>query len=106
MFPTTNFVSMISPSQYSANSSFFSTYPLTNLPIYQILRRMHTVVFTNFSQQRNQLFLDLATASRASRSAVRRRSVSRLSQLCLPLASAISHLIFPFLKYMRVGTSV
>src|ERR1051325_10335857 len=51
-------------------------------------------------------FLDRAIASRASRSAVRRRSVSRLSHCCLPLAKAISHLILPFLKYMRVGTSV
>src|SRR5215472_18534761 len=52
------------------------------------------------------LFLDRAIASLASRSAVRRRSVSRLSHICLPRASAISHFIFPFLKYMRVGTRV
>src|SRR5262249_26013395 len=52
------------------------------------------------------LFLDLAIASLASLSAVRRRSVSRLSQICLPRASAISHFIFPFLKYIRVGTRV
>jgi len=39
-----------------------------------------------------------AMASRASRSAVRRRSVSRLSQSCLPLASAISTFTLPFLK--------
>ena len=38
------------------------------------------------------------TASRASLSAVRRRSVSRLSQSCLPLAKAISTLTLPFLK--------
>ena len=37
-------------------------------------------------------------AERASRSASRRRSVSRLSQSCLPLAMASSHLTRPFLK--------
>ena len=36
-----------------------------------------------------------ATASRASLSAVRRRSVSRLSHSCLPLASANSSLRLP-----------
>src|SRR2546421_9647798 len=67
-------------------------YSITKLPTYPILPIY--------------LFLDLATASRVSFSAVRRRSVSRLSQLCLPLASATSHLILPFLKYILVGTSV
>jgi hypothetical protein len=52
------------------------------------------------------LFLDRAMASRASRSAVRRRSVSRLSHICLPLASASSTLTRPFLKYIRVGIKV
>src|SRR5207253_9633840 len=47
-----------------------------------------------------------AIASRVSRSAVLRRSVSRLSQSCLPLASASSTLTLPFLKYIRVGISV
>src|ERR1051325_8063207 len=50
--------------------------------------------------------LPRATASRASLSAVRRRSVSRLSHSCLPLASASSTFTLPFLKYIRVGTSV
>ena len=45
-------------------------------------------------------------ASRASLSAVRRRSVSRLSHSCLPLARASSTFTLPFLKYMRVGISV
>ncbi len=54
----------------------------------------------------NYLLLPRATASLASRSAVRRRSVSRLSQSCLPLASASSTFTLPFLKYIRVGMSV
>src|SRR6202034_477144 len=45
-------------------------------------------------------------ASLASLSAVRRRSVSRLSQSCLPLARASSTFTFPFLKYMRTGIRV
>src|SRR2546425_9606321 len=45
-------------------------------------------------------------ASRASLSAVRRLSVSRLSQSCLPFASASSTFTLPFLKYIRVGISV
>jgi hypothetical protein len=49
---------------------------------------------------------DRLMASRASLSAVRRRSVSRLSQSCLPLARAISIFTLPFLKYMRVGMRV
>jgi len=51
-------------------------------------------------------FLDRVMASRASLSAVRRRSVSRLSQSCLPLARASSSLTLPFLKYIRVGMRV
>src|SRR4030081_3252831 len=51
-------------------------------------------------------FLDREMASRASLSAVRRRSVSRLSHCCLPFARASSTLILPFLKYIRVGISV
>ncbi len=39
-----------------------------------------------------------AMAARASRSASRRRSVSRLSQSCLPLATASSHLTRPLRK--------
>lgn len=44
------------------------------------------------------LFRPRATASLASLSAVRRRSVSRLSQSCLPLARASSTFTLPFLK--------
>lgn len=44
------------------------------------------------------LFLPRATASLASLSAVRRRSVSRLSQSCLPFANASSTFTLPFLK--------
>jgi hypothetical protein len=48
--------------------------------------------------QRPMRCLLALTAARASRSASRRRSVSRLSQSCLPLATASSHLTRPFLK--------
>ena len=44
------------------------------------------------------LFRPRATASLASLSAVRRRSVSRLSHNCLPLAKASSTFTLPFLK--------
>src|SRR5664279_4910271 len=53
-----------------------------------------------------QLFLFLAIASRASLSAVLRRSVSRLSQCCLPFARANSTFTLPLRKYSLVGTSV
>lgn len=43
-------------------------------------------------------FLPRAIASLASLSAVRRRSVSRLSQSCFPLARASSTFTRPFLK--------
>src|ERR1700690_2315017 len=55
---------------------------------------------------RRYVFLPLEIASRASLSEVRRRSVSRLSHSCLPLARASSTLIFPLLKYIRVGIRV
>src|SRR5581483_3604989 len=50
--------------------------------------------------------LPRATASRASLSAVRRRSVSRLSHSCFPLAKASSIFTLPFLKYILVGIKV
>src|SRR5208283_3758575 len=60
-----------------------------------------------FSGSRSHfLFLPRAMASLASLSAVRRRSVSRLSHSCLPLARASSTFTLPFLKYMRVGMRV
>jgi len=51
-------------------------------------------------------FFRLRIASLASLSAVLRRSVSRLSQSCFPLASASSTFTLPFLKYIRTGISV
>src|SRR5438874_3670357 len=46
----------------------------------------------------NYLLRPRAIAARASASAVLRRSVSRLSQSCLPRATASSHLALPPLK--------
>ena len=60
----------------------------------------------NYLHSELAYFRLLATASRASLSAVRRRSVSRLSHCCLPRARASSIFTRPFLKYIRVGISV
>ena len=49
-------------------------------------------------RQRPMRCLLALTAARASRSASRRRSVSRLSQSCLPLATASSHFTRPLRK--------
>src|SRR5271157_1587926 len=58
------------------------------------------------SRLAHQTFLLRTIASRASLSAVFRRSVSRLSQVCLPLAKAISTFTLPLRKYSFVGIRV